>query len=56
MDDGSYTDATLAFSNWLQANGTTVSEKIDLVDLRAQGAGRGVGMFRRDRRGDCSVY
>lgn len=45
MEDGSYTDATLAFVNWLQANGTTVSEKIDLVDLRNQGAGRGVGMF-----------
>ena len=44
MDDGSYSAATVAFVNWLRAGGTTVSDKIDLVDMRDQGAGRGVGM------------
>jgi hypothetical protein len=43
MDDGSYSAATLAFVNWLRTNGTTVSDKIDLVDMRNEGAGRGVG-------------
>lgn len=43
MDDGNYTNATLAFVKWLEANGTTVSDKIDLVDMRNQDAGRGVG-------------
>jgi hypothetical protein len=43
MDDGTYSAATVAFVNWLRANGTTVSDKIDLVDMRNQGAGRGVG-------------
>lgn len=45
MEDGTYTAATAAFVNWLQTSGTTVSEKIDLVDMRNQGAGRGVGMM-----------
>ena len=44
MDDGSYSAATVAFVNWLRTNGTTVSDKIDLVDMRDQSAGRGVGM------------
>ena len=44
MDDGSYSAATVAFVNWLRASGTTVSDKIDLIDMRNQGAGRGVGM------------
>lgn len=44
MEDGSYSVATVAFVNWLRTNGTTVSDKIDLVDMRDQGAGRGVGM------------
>lgn len=44
MDDGSYSAATVAFVNWLRTSGTTVSDKIDLVDMRDQGAGRGVGM------------
>jgi hypothetical protein len=43
MEDGTYTAATVAFVNWLRTSGTTVSEKIDLVDMRNQGAGRGVG-------------
>lgn len=43
MDDGNYTGATIAFVNWLEANGTTVSEKIDLIDMRNQDSGRGVG-------------
>ncbi|KAM0720987.1 hypothetical protein Q7P37_003272 [Cladosporium fusiforme] len=42
MEDGTYTSATLAFVNWLAANGTTVSDKIDLVDMRNQDSGRGV--------------
>jgi SET domain-containing protein 6 len=44
MEDGSYQAATVAFVNWLRTSGTTVSDKIDLIDLRNQGAGRGVGM------------
>lgn len=45
MEDGTYSAATVAFVNWLRTSGTTVSEKIDLVDMRNQGAGRGVGMM-----------
>jgi len=43
MDDGNYQAATVAFVNWLRTSGTSVSDKIDLVDMRNQGAGRGVG-------------
>lgn len=52
MDDDSITstaedtfnEKTEDFLEWLKANGTTVSDKIELVDLREQGAGRAVGM------------
>jgi hypothetical protein len=47
MEDGTYTAATAAFVKWLQTNGTSVSDKIDLVDMRDQGAGRGVGTMHR---------
>lgn len=45
MEDGTYDAATVAFVDWLRTSGTAVSEKIDLVDMRNQGAGRGVGMM-----------
>jgi hypothetical protein len=54
MEDGTFTAATAAFVNWLQTSGTSVSDKIDLVDMRDQGAGRGVGTihrFDRQRQG-----
>jgi hypothetical protein len=47
MEDGTYTAATAAFVKWLQTSGTSVSDKIDLVDMRDQGAGRGVGTMHR---------
>lgn len=47
MDNENYTNATVSFVSWLQANGTAVSEKINLVDIRNQDAGRGVGMIPR---------
>ena len=47
MEDGSYTAATANFVKWLQTSGTSVSDKIDLVDMRNQGAGRGVGTLHR---------
>jgi hypothetical protein len=47
MEDGTFTAATAAFVKWLQTSGTSVSDKIDLVDMRDQGAGRGVGTIHR---------
>jgi hypothetical protein len=52
MEDGTYTAATAAFVKWLQTNGTSVSDKIDLVDMRDQGAGRGVGTMHRSTVND----
>jgi len=53
MEDGTYTAATVAFVKWLQTNGTSVSDKIDLIDMRDQGAGRGVGtMYRSTANND----
>lgn len=51
MDDDSVTstaedtfnEKTEDFLEWLKATGTTVSDSIELVDLRQQGAGRAVG-------------
>ena len=55
MDDDSITstaadtfhEKTEDFLEWLKANGTTVSDTIELVDLREQGAGRAVGTSDR---------
>lgn len=52
MDDDSVTstandtfnEKTEDFVEWLKANRIAMSEKIELVDLREQGAGRAVGM------------
>jgi len=55
MDDDSVTstaedtlnEKTEDFLEWLKSNGTTMSDKIELVDLREKGAGRAVGMVMR---------
>jgi len=52
MEDGTYSAATVAFVKWLQTNGTSVSDKIDLVDMRDQGAGRGVGTMHQSATND----
>jgi hypothetical protein len=39
-----FTNRSAAFMSWLRASGATLSEKIELADLRQQNAGRGVGI------------
>ncbi|CAK4030974.1 Ribosomal lysine N-methyltransferase 4 [Lecanosticta acicola] len=41
-DDDDFRAKSDAFVNWLQHRGATISNKIQLADLRAQNAGRGV--------------
>lgn len=36
---------TLAFLDWLEKVGVQISPKVSLVDLRAEGRGRGLGML-----------
>ena len=42
VSDEGFERASTSFLDWLQQNGTTISNKIELVDLRHQQAGRGV--------------
>jgi SET domain-containing protein 6 len=45
MDADHFVSASNAFLTWLKQTGSTISDKIELADLRQQGAGRGVGML-----------
>lgn len=47
--DDSFKAASAQFLGWLNQNGTTVSDKIELADLRNRNAGRGVGMLTLPR-------
>jgi hypothetical protein len=42
--DDDFKSRTVAFENWLQSSGATLSDNIELADLRQQNAGRGVGI------------
>lgn len=42
--DDDFATRSAAFLSWLQASDATLSEKIELADLRQQNAGRGVGI------------
>ncbi|KAF2159865.1 hypothetical protein M409DRAFT_70755 [Zasmidium cellare ATCC 36951] len=41
-EDDDFRARSEAFISWLEQNGATISDKIELADLRQQGAGRGV--------------
>ena len=41
--DDDFAEKSGAFANWLQSSGATLSDKIELADLRQHNAGRGVG-------------
>lgn len=43
--DDDFNEKTAAFTTWLRSSGATLSDKIELVDLRSQHAGRGVGTY-----------
>lgn len=51
-EDDDFQARSEAFITWLKQNGATISNKIELADLRQQGAGRGVGTWttRNGRR------
>jgi N-lysine methyltransferase SETD6 len=53
--EDSFGDKSEAFIRWLQQNGTIISPKIDLVDLRSQGAGRGV-VAKEDIDDDAELF
>jgi N-lysine methyltransferase SETD6 len=40
--EDNFTDGSTRFLNWLRNNGTTISSKIELADLRNHNAGRGI--------------
>lgn len=42
VDDDSFRNASSRFIDWLSDNGTTISSKVQLADLRHRSAGRGV--------------
>ena len=45
-DDDDFQSKSAAFTSWLQQQGASLSSKIQIADLRAQNAGRGVGMLQ----------
>lgn len=42
-EDDDFEARSEAFIAWVKQNGAAISDKIELTDLRQQGAGRGVG-------------
>jgi hypothetical protein len=42
--DDDFLNRSQAFLQWLQSSGASISDKIDLIDMRHRGAGRGVGI------------
>ena len=48
--ENSFKELSERFLDWLNRNGTNISHKIGLVDLRIRGSGRGVIAKTRYRR------
>lgn len=42
MTTTSFEETGKAFWKWLETNGTTLSESIEIKDYRSEGAGRGI--------------
>jgi hypothetical protein len=54
--DDDFGTKSAAFLSWLQVSGATVSDKIELVDLRQRNAGRGVGIASLERVLNVSLF
>lgn len=48
MEDATFESKTTAFITWLAEVGVKISPKMELMDLRQDGRGRGVGKFHSD--------
>jgi|tagenome__1003787_1003787.scaffolds.fasta_scaffold16437052_1 hypothetical protein len=57
MADDGFEAKSFAFLSWLKEMGVRMNPKMELVDLRKEGRGRGVGMrFLSSTESHCCAY